>query len=259
MKGVCRNALNGSNALNGRFCNKLSCTFEAKCGYALCESPALRISRNTNTGMRGITVAADMPAGDIIWARATLSGPLVTPAFLAMTIACASRHKSQRTRAGGTLRMMNHWPAPPYDRDALSSQPSAPAWPSQPRLTVHQYILTRAGPQNVSTRCKLPLQYEMLIIETRSRCPTVTNCDVSIAVVGPNGSIDTYNGDEEKNSDGKSDGGVVTGSPTRGATPIGHNDTSAVVTITFAKSTQEPATRSTPTSTRLSSRLLVTQ
>ncbi|ETK92552.1 hypothetical protein L917_03973 [Phytophthora nicotianae] len=54
------------NARSARFCTWQNCSFDGDCGNALNESKALAISRNTRTGMRGITATAPIPAGEII-------------------------------------------------------------------------------------------------------------------------------------------------------------------------------------------------
>ncbi|KAJ8548780.1 hypothetical protein ON010_g10891 [Phytophthora cinnamomi] len=60
------NAYSCLNAKSARFCTESNCTFGGVCGNALRESPALAISRNLRTGMRGSTATKPIPAGEII-------------------------------------------------------------------------------------------------------------------------------------------------------------------------------------------------
>jgi len=118
----CRARCTASTCLNarcGRFCTKVNCSFAATCGNALQESPALRISKNLRTGMRGITATQAIPAGEIIgeyFGHVQLFGPPCKngPVNEGYRLHLKTRTTGKKyvgidsLEAGRKLRMMNH-------------------------------------------------------------------------------------------------------------------------------------------------------
>ncbi|ETP36855.1 hypothetical protein F442_15301 [Phytophthora nicotianae P10297] len=112
-------ALSCLNASCSRFCDAHNCTFGGDCGNSLKESPVLQISRNTRSGIRGITVFAAIPAGEVVGeylGHLKLAGPPMKngSANEGYMMRLKTRAKGNKyvgidaQHGGGKIRLLNH-------------------------------------------------------------------------------------------------------------------------------------------------------